>query len=247
MKKHDQKVAIITGASGGIGEAIARRLAKEGAAVALFARSDTKQLVREIRDTGGAALGIPCDLKNSESIFAAMDEVKTHYGRCDILINNAGIYPRVPFESITLDMWREVFAVNVDAPFLLCKAVLPLMKASQYGRIINISSNAVWLSLPDMSHYMASKMALIGLTRALSTELAAFGITVNSVAPGLVRTTSTEQFTSDDIFHRVAASQPIQCTLEPDDIAGTVSFLASEDAAFITGQNLVVDGGVVRC
>ncbi len=210
MKKHEQKVAIITGASRGIGEAIARRLAMEGASVALLARSDTFHLVQDIQEAGGSALGVSCDLKAPCSILSALNEVITQYGRCDILINNAGIYPRVPFENITFDMWRDVFAVNVDAPFLLCKAVLPHMKASRCGRIVNITSNALWLTLQDMSHYMASKMALIGLTRALSTELAEYGITVNSVAPGLVRTKSTEQFTTEDVFQSVAASQPLQ-------------------------------------
>ena len=244
--KHQGKVAVVTGASSGMGQEFAVRLASEGADLVLASRHLAKETQQKIAEAGGKAIARTCDVTSAEDIQALADTVKSEFGRCDILINNAGIYPFQPFAEMSFEDWRKILSVDLDSLFLTCKAFVPIMQQHNWGRIINISSNVCWTVAPDVTHYTTAKMGVIGFTRALATEVADAGITVNAVAPGLVRTGTTESGEQAEMFDMVKQMQAIHRTEEPEDVASVVSFLASEDSRFMTGQTLMVDGGMTR-
>lgn len=246
QQKHQGKVAVVTGASSGMGQEFARHLAVEGADLVLASRHPATETEKMVKDVGRKALTKTCDVTSSEDVQALAEAVKSQFGRCDILINNAGIYPFQPFSEMSFEDWRKILSVDLDALFLMCKAFVPMMEQNNWGRIINISSNVCWAVAPNVTHYTAAKMGVIGFTRALATEVADAGITVNAVSPGLVRTGTTENGKQADMFDMVKQMQAIHRTEEPSDVAGVVSFLASEDSRFMTGQTLSVDGGMTR-
>ncbi|MER7182816.1 SDR family oxidoreductase [Streptomyces hyaluromycini] len=243
--RHEGRTAVITGAAGGIGRAYALRLAAEGAAVAVLDRADGSPVVKEILDAGGRAIAVQADLTDPASVVAAQAEITEQLGTADILVNNAGMYPNRPFETMTFEEWRAVFTLNTDALFHTAKAFVPGMRERGWGRIVNMTSNSVGLVIPGFTHYVASKMAAIGFTRGLATDLADAGITVNAIAPSLVRTATTEAGPAE-FFEIVPQLQAIRQVQVPEDLTGMLSFLVSDDAAFITGQTMYVDGGLVR-
>lgn len=240
------KVAVVTGGSKGMGQAFAKRLAEDGADIAIAATSVAEETEQIIKSLGRKAITGVCDVSTAEDVSKFAQQVISQFGRCDILVNNAGIYPFQSFDEMSLEDWRKVMAVDLDSLFLMCKAFLPSMKQQNYGRIINLTSTVGWLVAPNVTHYTAAKMGVIGFTRALATEIGEFGITVNAIAPGLVRTGTTEKGPQAQMFDMVAGMQAIKRTETPDDVVGALSFLASEDAAFMTGQTLVIDGGIAR-
>ena len=169
--------------------------------------------------------------------------IEDRFGRVDVLVNNAGIYPSQNFEDITFEEWRRVIGINLDSAFLVTSAMLPLMKRLGRGRIINISSGTVLLGTPTYTHYAAAKAGLIGFTRSLASELGPSGITVNAVAPGLTLTDTVAATVSAELLERRRLQRAVRRHQMPNDIVGTILFLASTDSDFVTGQLINVDGG----
>ena len=238
------KVAIVTGGARHIGAVYCRKLAAEGAAVIIADVLDGDRVVQEITAAGGRAMALKVDVsKEEDAIRMAAETVKT-FGRIDILVNNAAIFiniQRQPFYEITAEEWDRVSAVNIKGPFLCAKAVFPQMKEQRTGKIINISSSTAFAGTPLFLHYVASKAALIGMTRSLAREVGEFGICVNAIAPGLVQhegQTAPKEFTE---FQLKARS--IKRLQTPEDLLGVLVYLASPDSDFVTGQTILVDGG----
>jgi NAD(P)-dependent dehydrogenase (short-subunit alcohol dehydrogenase family) len=240
-----QRVALVTGAARGIGQAIALRLAATGHALALADVLPADETATAIKDAGGEAFAVVSDLGSPTDIDLLVREVSGHYGRCDVLVNCAALMLMRPFGELDLDTWRHVQAVNVEAAFQLCAAFVPGMTERGFGRIINVASNTVWKPPgPGFVAYIASKGAVIGFTRAMAVELGTTGITVNAIAPGLTRSPGAEEGNSAEHFEQVRNAQAIKRSLQPGDMAGTAAFLASDDASMITGQAIRIDGGL---
>jgi len=252
-QRHANKVAVISGAASGIGRAHAIRLASEGAAVVIADITRDETTRRQIEAAGGRAVAIGCDVADPDSVVRLGKEVRDRFGRCDVLVNNAGLIPAQPFEQISFADWRRIMAVNLDGVFLMTQCFLPGMRERGWGRIVNMASNTFGQKTSGLSHYVASKGGVIGFTRALSGEVGPDGITVNAIAPAMTRTPGTEALedryagmTRDELFRSVVGKQSIPRASTPEDLAATLSFLVSDDAGFITGQTIYADGGVVR-
>jgi NAD(P)-dependent dehydrogenase (short-subunit alcohol dehydrogenase family) len=242
------RVAFVTGAGQGLGRAFAHAFAAAGAipVIAEIDAAKAERVAGEIVRLHRRAFAVPCDVGDDLSVAAAVDRVQREFGRIDILVNNAAIFSTLamrPFEEIPLDEWEKVMRVNVTGVFLCSRAITPVMRNARWGRIINLSSGAVTLGRPNYLHYVASKSAIIGMTNSMARELGGHGITVNAIMPGPVFTEIPRATVSPEQKEKLVAAQCIHRPETPEDLVGTVLFLASDASAFVTGQSITVDGG----
>jgi NAD(P)-dependent dehydrogenase (short-subunit alcohol dehydrogenase family) len=244
------KVAVITGGAQGLGAAFALALAEQGAAVIVGDVAPTKEACAAVAAAGGEARGVTLDVTSAESVKAVFGEVKTAFGRLDILVNNAAISGSIqlkPMLEVSTEEWDRVMTVNVRGIFECIKAAVPLMRVNNYGKIINLSSGTAVKGSPGQPHYVASKGAVISLTRAAAREFGTDGIRVNALAPGLTMSENmkTNPSWSDTIITNNIATRALKREAVPDDLLGALVFLASPASDFVTGQTLSVDGGSV--
>jgi NAD(P)-dependent dehydrogenase (short-subunit alcohol dehydrogenase family) len=247
MDRLKGRAAIVTGAAQGIGETYAKALAAEGARVCLCDLEVPQRVVAEIEAAGGEAIGQACDVTDPAAVAALVSRTVEAFGGVQILVNNAALFGPLglkPFQTIPSTEFDRVLTVNVRGSFECAKAVLPVMTRQGYGKIINVASGTVFKGTPMMLHYVASKGAVVALTRALAREVGDFGIRCNCLAPGL---TMSDAVQSNDVWKAPAAANVASRCLKreqlPDDLIGALIFLAAADSDFMTGQTLVVDGG----
>ena len=245
------KVAVITGAAQGIGAAFAKGLAAEGAKVVIAARSDSTEVVEEIIDSGGEAIGCHVSVTDNKSILSMVDQTESEFGPIEVLVNNAALFSTLalkPFTEIDEDEWDEVMKVNVRGPFQCTKAVVPSMRKNGRGKIINISSGTFLRGAPMLCHYVSSKGAVVGQTRAMATELGKDNILVNCIIVGLTESEGVKrnQQMLEAAREGTLAARILKRPMLPDDLLGSVLFLSSEDSDFMTGQCMNVDGGALN-
>lgn len=246
------RVAIVTGSSRSIGAVVAKRFAREGAKVVVNYHTHpalAEGVVQDILQNGGTAFAFGADVSSPPEVEAMVEETVKRFGTVDILVNNAAIDPRKTWYEITADEWDRIMATNVRSQFLCAKAVFPYMREKKYGKIVNVSSVTFFTGQRGFVHYVASKGAIIGFTRALAREVGEYNITVNCITPGAVLTeTEYEKFGPEAVeasTKRLVAEQCFARRETADDVAGTFVFLASAESDFITGQTFNVDGGWV--
>jgi NAD(P)-dependent dehydrogenase (short-subunit alcohol dehydrogenase family) len=240
-------VAVVTGAASGLGQTFAVALAKARYRVAGLDVAELTETEALVEAADAELLPVSCDVRDPESVDAAIAEVVNEFGALHVVVNNAGIYPPIPFEQTTLADWRRIMRVNLDGPFLVAKAALPHLRAAGWGRIVNIVSAVVFLGPPELVAYTASKAGLVGFTRALATELGGDNITVNAIAPGLTRTVTAAMTTgADGGFERVRDLQCVPRIEEPEDLVSTLLYVCDKKSGFLTGQTINVDGGSAK-
>ena len=245
------RVAIVTGAARGIGQAYCLALAREGAKVVAADILSCEETVKKVQEAGGEALGIITDVASEPSTQAMATQTAQRFGRIDTLVNNAAFFGKLmAFDQIPEAEWDRVMAVNVKGLWLCSKAVIPTMKQQGKGKIINISSATIWMGMPLLLHYVASKGAVFAFTRALARELAGTGINVNTITPGYTMTEAAlniaDPETVESFKRQIVELQIIKRNEEPEDLTGTVVFLASDASDFVTGQTFNIDGGLTH-
>jgi len=245
MSRFEGRIALVTGASRGIGEAIAHRLAAEGAIVLAAARSTSllNRVVADITKSGGRARVLELDVSDPASIEAAMKSALEEFGQIDVLVNNAGIAEDNLILRMSREAWDRVLMTNLTGAFLLIQAVVKSMVRRRYGRIVNVTSVVGLMGNAGQANYAAAKAGLVGLTRSVARELGSRNVTCNAVAPGFIATAMTDRMT-EQAREALSGQIPLQRLGTPDDVAGAVAFLASEDAAYVTGAVLNVSGGL---
>lgn len=240
--------AVVTGGGQGLGRAFCHALAERTpVAVVDVDEQRAAAVASEIADAGGEAMSMVADVADSSSLERMVAEVTASMGPPSVLVNNAAIFSTlrvVPFTDIAPDEWRRVLEVNVSGAFFACRAVVPAMVERGYGKVINIGSATIWSGRPGYLHYVTSKAALLGFTRALAAEVGPAGVRVNVITPGSTRTEIERETISDSARQRMAEETALRRVQVPEDVVGAVLFLASTDSDFITGQTINVDGGL---
>lgn len=243
------KVAIVTGGGQGIGRAFCLRLSQEGAKVIIadINLTKAKNVEEEVKKEGLEAKAVSVDVSNEQSVFEMVKECFDFYGRIDILINNAAIFSTIKMkkmEDISVEEWDSIMSVNLKGVFLCCKAVVPIMKKQGNGRIINMSSGAVYLGRPNYIHYVTSKAGVLGFSGSLAREVGEYNITVNSITPGPTYTEVPRETVTEEQKQQMLKMQALKRFQIPGDLVGTIVFLCSDDSSFITGQVFNIDGGM---
>ena len=245
MTTHKDRVAVVTGAARGIGQAVAAGLAARGAKVVGVDIAEAEETRSLVEANATEWLGIVADVSSPGDVTRVTKEALARFGRCEILVNNAGIFPSCAFDELSFDAWREVLTINLDSQFLMSQAFVPSMKERGWGRIVNMTSGSVQLSAVNIAAYKASKMGTIGLTRGMSADLGRYGITVNAASPSLTRTPGVLSASNAmDKLSKVSHMQAIKRVSGPTDVVGLILFLTGEDSHFVTGQTILADGGL---
>lgn len=237
------KVVIVTGGTGEMGSSVSRRLVREGAKVVVADIREDPALLGEL-NAHGEAMFVKTDITSEADTVNMAKTAETAFGRIDAVVNNAGIFTALPWDQLTLDEWQKRIRVNLDGVFLVTKAVEPVMTKNGGGKIINIGSDTVWMGTPGFAHYVASKAAVLGFTRAIASELGPRGITSVYVTPTLLDTPGTRQAFPQAHFDYVLGHTPIGRFETPEDVNGLIVFLCSDDAAFINGAAINIGGGI---
>jgi meso-butanediol dehydrogenase / (S,S)-butanediol dehydrogenase / diacetyl reductase len=256
MRRFERKTVLITGASRGIGKGLALRFAREGANVAVAANEDpVHEVAEEINRSGGRAVSVICDVTNKAEVEKLFDRVIGEFGTLDVSIQNAGVITIAKIEDLTEQEWDKIMAVNTKGVFLCCQAAAVRMKQQKFGRIINTASGQARQGFIYTPHYAASKFGVVGITQSLAKELAPFNITVNAFCPGIIDTDMWAyndsawgkllgNYQPGELMQEWVNNIPLKRVGKAEDVAGLVTFLASDDAAYITGQTINVDGGL---
>ena len=246
----DGKCAIVTGGAGGIGRYLCQGLAREGASVIIADIGGSSKALALVEAAGAKGLAVDCNIADPDSVAGLAAKAEEAFGGCDILVHCAAYQPHIPFDQVPYEDWRKTMTVNVDSLFLLGQALLPGMKAKGWGRVVSLTSTTFYDATVHHSEYVASKAAIIGLSRILAKEYGPHGITVNCLAPGLVRTENSEEAVRilldaglPDFFEANRNQQCIPRTLEPDDMVGPPIFLCSDASRAVAGQSLLADAG----